>query len=270
MDRLDGRVAIVTGASTGIGRSLAADLSRRGMRVVLVSQNQDRLDAAVTGTGGEAIGVCADLAHPDAIDRIVDATIARFGTVHVVVNNAGVFAPGYSWQLDHEEWDWVMKVNLLSPIRLVNRLLPVMMEQPEGHVVNVASVGGLLGVPAGHGPYGASKHGLVGFSKALRADLALRAAPIGVTCVCPGAVASAITTQLATNGPDGVPRADRELPSEIRAVLDQVNAATDAGIAPDDVAPMIVDAILTNRFWLLPNGERFLKGVERELAEMRG
>lgn len=272
MRELAGRTAVVTGASTGIGRSLAIALAGRGMKVVLVSQNQARLDAAVTEVrngGGEAIGVPADLAEIAAAAEIADAAVSRFGAVHLIVNNAGVFAPGYSWELGSAEWDWVMAVNLNSPIRLVNRLLPQMLEQAEGHVVNVASVGGLLGAPPGHAPYAAAKHGLVGFTKALKADLTLKGASIGVTCVCPGAVASAITTQLSTTGPGGVSRSGLALPPEIQSVVDQVNAATEAGISPDEVAPFIINAVLNDTFWLLPNGERFLKGVERELAEMK-
>jgi NAD(P)-dependent dehydrogenase (short-subunit alcohol dehydrogenase family) len=272
LEQLEGRTAIVTGASTGIGRSVALELARLGVRVVMVSRDRSRLDAAVEEVhrlGGEAAGITGDLGDLAAVDEVVDEALRVFGTPHIVVNNAGVFAPGYSWDIAPAHWEWVLAVNLLAPIRMVNALLPRMLVEPEGHIVNVASVGGLLGPPPGHAPYAVSKHGLVGFSKALKADLALRHANIGVTCVCPGAVATAITGQLDTNGPGGVPRGHLALPPEIREVVDQVAASTDAGVSPDSVAPMVVDAIRSNRFWLLPNADRFLRGIDRELEDLK-
>ena len=151
------------------------------------------------------IGVPTDVGDEGQVHALADAAIAEYGGVHVLVNNAGVFAPGYMWDISAEDWKWVMDVNLWGPIHAIRAFVPHMLSQEEGHVVNVSSAGGLM--PAGvHGPYCTTKHGVVGLSKALRADLAIKGANIGVTLVCPGAVKTPITSQIQTTGPGGVPR----------------------------------------------------------------
>jgi len=270
MDQLDGRVAVVTGASSGIGKALARQLATAGMRVVMASQNEARLDAAVAevaATGAEVLGVPTDVGDEKAVERLASETIDRFGAVHVLVNNAGVFTPGYVWDIPLDEWQWVTDVNLWGPINAIRAFVPLILEQPEGHVVNVSSAGGLMSATA-HGPYCTTKHAVVGLSKALRADLALKGAAIGVTLVCPGAVATDITTQLGRTGPQGVPR-DLTVAPEVRATVDSILSYTDAGIPADEAAAMIVDAIRENRFWVLPNGEVFFPIFEQELEDLK-
>lgn len=260
----------MTGASTGIGRSVAKAFAAEGMKVVLASQNEARLSAAVDelrATGAEVLGVPTDVADEAAVQRLAAATLDAFGAVHVLVNNAGVFAPGYAWEISREDWEWVMGVNLWGPIHAVRAFLPHLLEQDEGHVVNVSSAGGLMPATV-HGPYCTTKHAVVGLSKALKADLALKGANVGVTLVCPGAVATAITTQLENTGPGGVPR-PVELAPEVAAAWDSILAYTDAGIPSDDAGAMVVEAIKADRFWLLPNGEVFFPVFERELDDLK-
>jgi NAD(P)-dependent dehydrogenase (short-subunit alcohol dehydrogenase family) len=271
MEQLGGRVAVVTGASTGIGRSIAKAFAAEGMQVVLASQNPDRLAAAVDelrATGADVLGVPTDVADLAEVERLRDATLEAFGAVHVLVNNAGVFAPGYLWEISAEDWEWVVGVNLWGPVHAIRAFVPSILEQDEGHVVNVSSAGGLMPATV-HGPYCTTKHGVVGLSKALKADLALKGASVGVTLVCPGAVQTAITTQVANTGPGGVPRGSVELDPEVQAAWDSILAYTDAGIDSDDVGAMVVDALRTDRFWLLPNGEVFHPVFERELDDLK-
>jgi NAD(P)-dependent dehydrogenase (short-subunit alcohol dehydrogenase family) len=271
MQQLAGRVAVVTGASTGIGRSIARAFAAEGMKVVLASQNEQRLAAAVDelrAAGADVLGVPTDVADEAAVQRLAAATVEAHGAVHVLVNNAGVFAPGYAWEISREDWEWVMGVNLWGPIHAVRAFVPLLLEQDEGHVVNVSSAGGLMPATV-HGPYCTTKHGVVGLSKALRADLAMKGAAVGVTLVCPGAVATEITTQIQNTGPGGVPRGDVDLAPEVRAAWDSILSYTDAGIPSDDVGTMVVDAIRTDRFWLLPNGEVFHPVFERELDDLK-
>jgi NAD(P)-dependent dehydrogenase (short-subunit alcohol dehydrogenase family) len=212
MDNLEGRVAVVTGASTGIGRSIARSFAGAGMRVVLASQNEARLAAAVDelrDRGADVIGVATDVSDERSVQALAAATLDAFGAVHVLVNNAGVYVPGYAWEISREDWEWVMGVNLWGPIHGIRTFLPHLLEQPEAHVVNVSSAGGLMPATV-HAPYCTTKHGVVGLSKALRADLTMKGANVGVTLVCPGAVVTEIMSQVQNTGP-GVCRGDRSI-----------------------------------------------------------
>lgn len=266
MKDLVDRVAVVTGASTGIGRSVALECARAGMHVVMASQNAERLGTAVEtvrATGARVIGVPTDVGDLASVERLAAATLAEFGAVHLLVNNAGVFRPGYQWEISLEEWEWVVRTNLWGTVYGIKVFVPHMLSQPEGHIVNVSSTGGLMTTPV-QGPYTATKHAIVGLSKGLEAELAMKGATIGVTVVCPGMVATNITSQLETTGPGGKPMAVN-LPREVAELWDVMRTVTDQGIPADDVGPMVIDAVRNRRFWLLPNGEQFFPVFEQEL-----
>jgi NAD(P)-dependent dehydrogenase (short-subunit alcohol dehydrogenase family) len=271
MKALEGRVAVVTGASTGIGRAVASEFARRGMSVVIASQNADRLalaEEAISSIGAPVLAVPTDVEDRGAVDRLAEATLERFGAVHVLVNNAGVYAPGYAWEISDTDWEWVIGVNLWGTIYGIKAFMPHLLAQDEAHVVNVASAGGLMTTPT-HGPYTASKHAVVGLSKGLRADLAIKQARVGVTVVCPGGVATDITSQLETTGPGGRPREAIELPAEVQGVWNAIDEVANSGIAADDVGPMVADAILEERFWLLPNAECYFDVFDKEFADLK-
>ena len=270
MKELRGRVAVVTGASSGIGHAIALAFVREGMRVVIASQNEARLaDAAdaLRAEGGTVLAVPTDVADRAAVERLAEATLAEFGAVHVLVNNAGVWAPGYAWEIAPRDWEWVVGVNFWGTVYGIQVFVPLLLREPEGHVVNVSSVGGLMTAPV-HSPYSATKHAIVGLSKGLRADLKLKGAAVGVTLVCPGMVKTNIMRQLETTGPGGAPRPQQQLAPEVQQMWDVIGAATDAGIPAADVGPMLVAAIRDGRFWLLPNGESFHGVFEQELREL--
>jgi NAD(P)-dependent dehydrogenase (short-subunit alcohol dehydrogenase family) len=271
MKELEGRVAVITGASTGIGRATALAFAKAGMKVVLASQNEERLQHAVREaqeTGADVLGVPTDVGDAAAVQALADRTVEHFGGVHLLMNNAGVFVPGWAWEISQSDWDWVLNVNLMGPLYAIRAFMPYLLAQEEGHVVNVASAGGLMPALA-HAPYCTSKHAVVGLSKALRADLASKESPIGVTVVCPGAVATPITSQDSATGPGGVPRGSFNLSPDVAAVWDMVKDFTDAGIPAEDVGTMIVSAVRDNRFWLLPNAQLFHAIFDQELADIK-
>lgn len=271
MKSLEDRVAVVTGASSGIGRAVAAEFARRGMKVVIASQNAERLsqaEAELASIGAPILAVPTDVGDRDAVDRLAEATLERFGAVHVLVNNAGVFAPGYTWEISDVDWQWVFGVNLWGTVWGIETFMPHLLAQDEGHIVNVSSAGGLM-TSAMNGPYTASKHAVVGLSKGLRTELAMKQANVGVTLVCPGGVVTNITSQLETTGPGGKPREDVELAPEVQNLWAAMNQVADTGIAADECGVMIAQAILENRFWLLPNGECYFGVFDQELAELK-
>jgi len=252
MESLQGKTAVVTGAGSGMGRAFAERFARAGMKVVLADVEAPKLDeavAAINATGAEAIGVITDVTDGAAVDRLRDAAIERFGRVHVLCNNAGVAGTGpLGGQFVSEaEWRWVLDVNLWGVIHGHRAFLPHLAEHGDGHIVNTASMAGHF---PGHSAYTASKWAVVGITEGLFHDQQLRAAGVGVSCLCPGWVNTAIADS-ARNRPEwaapalGVERSPLEEMMEAY-VRDQLRS----GMEPDAVADLVHDAILTNRFWV--------------------
>jgi NAD(P)-dependent dehydrogenase (short-subunit alcohol dehydrogenase family) len=182
------------------------------MRVVIASQNEARLaDAAdaLRAEGGTVLAVPTDVADRAAVERLAEATLAEFGAVHVLVNNAGVWAPGYAWEIAPRDWEWVVGVNFWGTVYGIQVFVPLLLREPEGHVVNVSSVGGLMTARRYTARTRRPSTQSSGCPKALRADLKLKGAAVGVTLVCPGMVKTNIMRQLETTGRGGAPRPPR-------------------------------------------------------------
>jgi NAD(P)-dependent dehydrogenase (short-subunit alcohol dehydrogenase family) len=259
--RLADRVAVVTGGGSGIGLGIAHACAAAGMRVVLADVDPARLDAAVapvTASGApDVLTVPTDVSDAASVASLARRTLDAFGAVHVLCNNAGVSAIGYQWQTPLDDWNWVLGVNLFGVVHGVHAFMPVLLEQDEAHIVNTASMSGLLPSP-GMGAYVTSKHAVVGLSKALRADLAARGPHVGVSVVCPGAVA--------TNLADNVRTLGRPRDAAHVDALRQ-NLATSMG--PREAGAMVVDAVRNDEFWVLPNGAPHVDLLDRELDELR-
>jgi short-subunit dehydrogenase len=190
MKKLAGSAAIVTGASRGIGVLIAEALVRRGVRLALVARSAEELGGVsrrLEGAGAEVLAIPADVTDPGARARIVDETVRAFGAVDLLVNNAGVVLPSAYERLSAEELDHHIAVNLTAPLDLTRRVLPLMLERGRGHVVNVASLGGLIGAGWCE-PYSATKHGLVGFTRSLRVSCKASGVQVSASVVCPGFV----------------------------------------------------------------------------------
>jgi NADP-dependent 3-hydroxy acid dehydrogenase YdfG len=254
---LDGRVAVVTGGASGLGLGIAHACATAGMRVVLADVNTDRLDAAAAQLRApDVLAVPTDVRDPASVADLARRTVDAFGAAHVVCNNAGVSAIGRQWQTPIDDWNWIVGINLMGVVHGVHAFMPILLEQDEAHVVNTASMAGLLPAP-GMGAYVASKHGVVGLSKALRSDLA-RWPHVGVSVVCPGA--------MATNLPENVRTLGRPHDAEhVDALRENLAVAMD----PIEAGEIVLDAVRENRFWVFPNGAPHVELLERDLDELR-
>jgi NAD(P)-dependent dehydrogenase (short-subunit alcohol dehydrogenase family) len=191
VDHFEGRVAVVTGAASGIGLAVVEAFVAEGMRVAMTDLDQPRLAAEadrLRDQGADVHAVAGDVRDADAVDRVGRVAIDRFGALHVAVNNAGVVNRGYAWELSLEEWQRVIDVDLWGVINGIRAFVPhILASGDEGHVVNTASMAAVLPVER-LGPYTVAKHGVLGLSDVLRADLQAIGAPVGVSVVMPGMI----------------------------------------------------------------------------------
>lgn len=235
-----------------MGRAFAERFARAGMQVVLADVEAPKLDEAVTelvASGAEAIGVVTDVTDGAAVDRLRDAAIERFGRVHVVCNNAGVAGTGPSGGsfVTEAEWRWVLEVNLWGVIHGHRAFLPHLVEHGDGHIVNTASMAGHF---PGHSAYAASKWAVVAITEGLYHDPRLRAAGVGVSCLCPGWVNTAIVDS-ARNRPEWAAPALGVEPTPMEEMMVEfVREQLRSGMEPAAVADLVHDAILGDRFWV--------------------
>src|SRR3954449_6626026 len=212
MKDLKGKVAVVTGAASGIGNAVATRFAQEGMKVVLADIEEGPLadaEKALAETGANVLAVPTDVTKGDQMDTLAQKTFDAFGTVHVIHNNAGVATGGMMWTLTEADWQWVLGVNLWGVIHGVRVFVPRMVEQAEGHVVNTASRAGLTSAPM-MGPYNVSKHGVVTLSETLAAELALHGSPVKVSVLCPGWVNTRINEAERNRPPELQPSAEAD------------------------------------------------------------
>ena len=232
---LDGAVAVVTGAGSGIGRATARAFATRGARVAVSDVDEARAEetaALVEGDGGDALVVRVDVGQLSDLENLRDRCLERFGRIDVVFNNVGVLAMGAPESLPVEAWQRVLDLNLLSVARSNLVFLPLLLEQGRGHVVNTASASGLLAYGFDRLPYVASKHAVVGVSEALAFYLGPKG--IGVTCVCPSGVMTNIVEQITSYGEATTPRAPQH---EV--------------VAAERVGELVADAVTAGTFLVL-------------------
>ena len=251
MKDLDGRVAVVTGAASGIGRALAERFAAEGMRLVLADVEAEPLAAtadALRQAGADVETSTADVSRPEALEELADLCQSRFDGAHVLCNNAGVAVGGLSWEVAPEDWDWILGVNLVGVVNGIRAFVPRMIAAgQEGYVVNTASIAGLT-APALMSPYNATKHAVVALSETLLADLRLSGAPIGVSVLCPGWVRTRIheadRNKPGANVAEEPPNPDQE------AAREMLGSLINGGMAPEDVAMRVLEAIREDRFWI--------------------
>lgn len=241
----EGKVAVITGAGSGIGRALAVRCAAEGMHVVAADIEEAALAETVNLSGRDTIGVRTDVADGASVAALADTAFGTFGAVHLLCNNAGVFQAGLLWERTVADWEWVLGVNVWGIIHGIRSFVPRMIAQGgEGHIVNTSSLAGLVS-NAYSGPYTTSKFAALAISEALAHDLRVTNSSIGASVLVPGSVDTQISAST-RNRPAGL--ADG-LGAEDAAFLDQVLAdKTSTGISPDEVPSMVLDAVRAGRF----------------------
>ena len=260
MQSLQGRVVVVTGAGSGIGRALALGFAARGSKIVVADVQDDarRETVALLEAGGsEALGVEVDVSSADSVEALAAATIERFGEVHVVCNNAGVGGGGLIKDQQLVDWKWVVDVNLWGVIHGVHFFLPHLRAAEEAHIMATSSVAGLTSTP-GLGPYNAAKFGVVGLMETLFHEMERDTeSNVGVSVLCPGVVRTNIITAQ-RNRPAHLKRERKggSVGDDARRRNANVAAAlAERGMDPADVATCVIDASLERRFWVLSHPE---------------
>jgi len=256
MREVEGRVAVITGGASGIGRGLAEVFARAGMKVVLADVDEARVGETARSLekeGAEVLPVRTDVSRQADVEALARRAVDTFGGVHVVCNNAGVAHGGIpTWESTLHDWEWIVGVNLMGVVHGVRAFTPLMLAQGEGHIVNTASMAGLIS-PAGNALYGVTKHAVVALSEALFNELRAMNAAVHVSVLCPGWINTEILRSSERNQPDAVRRARPEVrttpESEIRRK--QVESMLANGLSPTRVGELVLDAIRAERFWVL-------------------
>jgi NAD(P)-dependent dehydrogenase (short-subunit alcohol dehydrogenase family) len=270
MRQLTGRVAVVTGAASGIGRALAARFAAEGMRCVLADIEDGALADAVgelRRTGAQAIGVRTDVSSAADVAALADAAIAEFGAVHVLCNNAGVGGGTDFAKIPLDVWEWVLGVNLWGVIHGCRTFLPLLLEQDEGHIVNTSSMAALNGHPLGLAPYTVSKFGVLGLSQNLHFELAATThGRVGVSVLIPGLTRTRIFESIRNQPKD---LTSTEPSSFRRSSVAALEGAWDNAMPPAEVADVVAAAIREQRFYVLPCADEAFDMAEQQLRWMR-
>jgi NAD(P)-dependent dehydrogenase (short-subunit alcohol dehydrogenase family) len=262
----DGKVAVITGAASGIGLAMAHRFAQAGMHIVMTDIEPDTLDDAahaVSGHGTSVEAVVCDVRSEDAVAQAVKHAVA-LGGLHIMCNNAGVSSGGPMWEISEADWTWNVEVNQMAVARGIRHAVPVMIEQGEGHVINTSSMAGITSMPS-TGAYTASKHAVVAMSEVLHHELALAGhSNIGVSVLCPGWVATNLM-ESDRNRPGGKrPEADPATVSpEQAAFREALLSAFHAGKQPAEIADMVHDAVMERRFWIITHDDWFPVAVGR-------
>ncbi len=259
MEDLQGKVAFITGGASGIGLGMAKAFLAEGMKVAIADWSEEHMASAAEelGAGDNVLFVKTDVADRDSVKAAADATIARFGKIHVLCNNAGINGGGTAISSDFDDWDRAMAINLGGVVNGCKIIGKMILAQGEGgHIVNTSSMAGIVPQP-GIAAYSASKYAVRGYSESLRIQLAKKG--IGVSCLFPGATKSAMVTL-----PEDDPSIDEEnAPPFMKELWDAMRGAID----PEDTGRMVVEAIKKNEFYIFTNSE-FLDEVKQRHREI--
>jgi len=270
MQEFKDRVAVITGGASGIGLALARRFAREGMKLVLADIEEEALrkvEQEFRKSGVPVLAIRTDVARGQDVERLAEKTLATFGAVHIVCNNAGVAPGGVVWESTTADWEWVLGVNVWGVIHGLRVFVPIMLrEDTPCHIVNTASVAGLLSVP-GMGIYCVSKHSVVTLSECLYHDLVERQAQIGVSVLCPAYVPTGIIDS-ERNRPALLRNATRARSPEDIEREEQVRHAVQSGrVSADMVAETVFESIQKNQFYILTH-PRIKASIEARMDDI--
>lgn len=259
MQDFNNKVAVITGAASGIGAGLARHCAGEGMRVVLADRNGEGLQQLADSLTTETAIQVVDVADSEQMAALADLAWERFGQVDLLFNNAGVLISGATWEVPLKDWQWILNINLMGVVHGLHHFVPRMLAQgTAAHIVNTSSLAGLLAAPL-MGPYTVGKQAVLALTETLSYELA--DTPIGVSALCPGPIA----TDIAHSGKD---RQAQAAPSEGQKQLMQfLNDGVSRGLSPAECAKLVFQAIRENRFWVFthedfkPEYQRRYEGV---------
>ena len=269
MKNFQGKVAVVTGAASGIGRALAEAFAAEGMKVALADIERNSLEKAAAemrGSGHDVLPVVTDVTKAADIDALARQTLEVFGAVHIVCNNAGVFTAGVSWEAPIEDYEWVLGVNIWGVIHGIRTFVPIMLRQgSEGHIVNTASMAGVTNGPYS-APYYMSKHAVLSLSESVYHELKLRGAKIGISALCPEIIATNID-KAKRNRPEAL-RRQGPPPAESDLVEAALSSFIGKGTPPAVLAQRVLSAIREERFYILSE-DAWRHSCETRLEDVR-
>jgi NAD(P)-dependent dehydrogenase (short-subunit alcohol dehydrogenase family) len=280
MKDFKGKVAVITGAGSGIGFALAERCTKEGMKVVLADIDEKflrRAERRIKRVDGDFITVLTDVSQVGEIEELAKKTLETYGAVHLLVNNAGIGNTKYTWNYTLKDWEYQLGVNLWGVINGVRIFIPIMQKQDEEcHIINVSSIEGLL---SGSGPggaiYGVSKHGVVSLSETLRTDLEMYRSKVKVSVVCPGFVNTRILFG-DTHRPERYQNHPSEESDDMRGEAYVAKLAAKLGvnmekaleqtklISPKEAADRIFQGIEQDKFYILTHKDNLLKSLVKE------
>lgn len=267
MQDVRGKVAVVTGAASGIGRGMVESFVAAGMKVVLADVEGgalERVAMSLRTEGAEVLSVVTDVSKPAEVELLARRTLSVYGAVHVVCNNAGINNIGATptWTSTLDDWNWIIGVNLLGVLHGMRTFLPILIEQgDEGHIVNTASVAGLA---PGNALYSTTKFGVVGLTESMQLELQQGGFKPRLSLLCPGLVNTDILNS-ERHRPQSYPQASQAASGPaVDAARSALQAAIEQSMSPRQVGDQVLDAIRQQRFYILTHPDR-VRFVEQRM-----
>ncbi len=263
MDQYDGKLAVITGAASGIGRALSKRCAREGMRLALADLNSEKLDSLASQLEAEGVTVLThslDVSNAAEFKKFADRCLSVLGVPDLLFNNAGILRVGEAWSHSADQWQKIMSVNVMGVVNGLNAFIPKMLEEEKpAHIVNTGSVGSLVAA-TGMAQYTAAKMAVRGITECLANDLAAKNAAIDVSLLCPGPVLTSISDELL-----GI-----ESGREEQDPTEHLMAGQPDFITPEECADRVFSALRERRFWIFTHPfNQYINDMTRDIVEGR-